>query len=119
MLLYLTYRHEARQLIQSKEIGDLNGENILQRIQGLIENLPSIRQAAIVQVQKAQYKQKQLYDRKIQKITEFSIGDKVFDWNVVKLCTLAGQVILTPISIKLLKRYYNRQGINIRESTLN
>ncbi|CAG8718090.1 27176_t:CDS:2, partial [Dentiscutata erythropus] len=48
--------------------------------------------------------QKQLHDRKIQNITEFGIGEKVFDWNVVKLRTMEGQVVSTPISTSLIKK---------------
>ncbi|CAG8686560.1 15866_t:CDS:2, partial [Dentiscutata heterogama] len=80
----------------------------------------------------AQNRQKQLHDRKIQNITEFGIGEKVlvyrasrqynrsvklepkwsgpyyihqvFDWNVVKLRTMEGQVVSTPISTSLIKK---------------
>ncbi|CAG8738160.1 7942_t:CDS:2 [Dentiscutata erythropus] len=48
-----------------------------QRVRGLVDTLPVICQAAFFQVQKAQNRQKQLHDRKIQNITEFGIGEKV------------------------------------------
>ncbi|CAG8809170.1 27521_t:CDS:2, partial [Dentiscutata erythropus] len=91
----------TRQLIQSSESV---GENIAQRVRGLVNMLLVIHQAAIFQVQKAQNRQKQLHDRKIQNITEFGIGKKVFDWNVVKLRTMEGQVVSTPISTSLIKK---------------
>ncbi|CAG8556767.1 24383_t:CDS:2 [Dentiscutata erythropus] len=93
-----------------------------QRVRGLVDTLLVIRQAAIFQVQKAQNRQKQLHDRKIQNITEFGIGEKVlvfFDWKVVKLCTMEGQVVSTPISTSLIKKYRDRQRDTERERILN
>ncbi|CAG8805578.1 818_t:CDS:1, partial [Dentiscutata erythropus] len=113
------------------------GETIAQRVRGLVDMLPVIRQAAIFQVQKAQNRQKQLHNRKIQNITELGIEEKVlvyrasrqynrsvklelkwlgsyyihqvFDWNVIKLRTMEGQVVSTPISTSLIKKYRDRQ----------
>lgn len=131
---YLTYGREARLPIDYKENEEVT---ILDRLNQLIEKLPFIREQTRKQIQKVQQKQKDLHDQQITYETQFAIGDKVLmydaakdkQWSgklnpkwkgpfyihnilpngVYKLRTLDGKVLATPINIKLLKPYHDRQ----------
>ena len=110
--------------------------NLLSRLYTLLEDLPQAQEDARRNISRAQRKQKERYDRKVNPDRTFRIGDKVLIYDAArdkhftgklkpkwkgpyyvheilkngayKLRTMDGKVLAAPINIYLLKKYYDR-----------
>ncbi|CAB4443481.1 unnamed protein product [Rhizophagus irregularis] len=134
---YLIYGREMKTLL------NLEDENvtITQRINSLIEELPSIRNQAKGNIGKSQEKQKKYHDKKHKTKKNFQIGDKVLYYNAAKekqwsgkleekwkgpyyihetiskgsykIKTMEGKILKTPVNGELLKEYIDRSNFEV------
>jgi hypothetical protein len=133
---YLVYGREER-LIMDDEIS--KETTMMQRVNMLIEELPKLRNKAKGEIEKSQEKQKDYHDRIMKLKESFEIGDQVLYYKMAKekqwsgklednwkgpyyihevklngaykLKELDGRILKTPVSGKLLKKYFSRQMI--------
>ncbi|GBB87854.1 hypothetical protein RclHR1_14350003 [Rhizophagus clarus] len=113
---------------------------IKERITGLIEELPSVRNKAKENIKKSQENQKKYYDQKRLK-EGFNIGDKVLYYDASKekqwsgkleekwkgpyyiheiinkgsyrIKTMEGKIMKTPVNRELLKEYIDRRNFEV------
>jgi transposase InsO family protein len=131
---FLVYGREAKLPLDSLNLE--REHNLLSRIGNLIDDLPENREIAKQHIEIAQYKQKEMYDRHINKEQHFQIGQKVLYFKAAqdqqrtgkllpkwkgpyfiheiqphgsyKLRTLDNKLLKSPINGSLLKQYYER-----------
>ncbi|CAB4443573.1 unnamed protein product [Rhizophagus irregularis] len=134
---YLIYGRKMKTLL------NLEDENvtITQRINSLIDELPSIRNQAKENIGKSQEKQKKYHDKKYKTKKNFQIGDKVLYYNAAKekqwsgkleekwkgpyyvhktiskgsyrIKTMEGKILKTPVNGELLKEYIDRSNFEV------
>ena len=134
---YLIYGRQMKTLL------NLEDENvtITQRINSLIDELPSIRNQAKGNIGKSQEKQKKYHDKKYKMKKNFQIGDKVLYYNAAKekqwsgkleekwkgpyyihetiskgsykIKTMEGKILKTPANGELLKEYIDRSNFEV------
>src|SRR3954453_4392502 len=84
-LFVLTYGREARFPLDTlDEKGKQRSEVMYDRIQTIINYLPSVRETTRQQIQKQQQKQKDRHDQHLKKEVNFQIGDKVLLYDAKK-----------------------------------
>ena len=131
---YLIYGRQMKTLLnlEDKEI------TMVERINGLIEELPKIRNQAKENIRKSQEKQKLYHDKRNKLKKNFQIGDKVLYYDAAKekqwsgkleekwkgsyyihevllngsysLKDKEGRILKTPVNGELLKKYYSRKN---------
>jgi transposase InsO family protein len=132
---YLEYGRKARLPINDEEYEE---KSIKERIIGLIEELPIIRNKAKMKSRINQGKREEYFNKKIKKEHNFEIGDKVLYYNAAKekqwsgkldekwkgpyyihrkllkgsyeIKDLNGKIMKTPVNGELLKEYFDREG---------
>ena len=129
---YLVYGREAKLPVDPPE---MEGEqNLITRLNELVIEAPIIRQEAVEQIEFAQQKQKEMYDKQIKKEQHFNIGQKVLYYNApqdgrhtgkllpkwkgpyfihdvgqngsYRIRTIDGKLLKSPINGILLKSYH-------------
>ncbi|CAB4434111.1 unnamed protein product [Rhizophagus irregularis] len=134
---YLIYGREMKTLLNLKD----EDVTITQRINSLIDELPSIRNQAKENIGKSQEKQKKYHDKKYKMKKNFQIGDKVLYYNAAKekqwsgkleekwkgpyyvhekiskgsyrIKTMEGKILKTPVNGELLKEYIDRSNFEV------
>ncbi|PKC04105.1 hypothetical protein RhiirA5_379649 [Rhizophagus irregularis] len=114
---------------------------MVDRINGLIEELPIIRNQARDNIEKSQEKQKLYHDKKNKLKKDFQIGDKVLYYDAAKekqwsgkleekwkgpyyiheiiykgsykIKTIKGKILKTPVNGELLKEYIDRTNFEV------
>jgi hypothetical protein len=136
---YLIYRREMKTLLnlENEEV------TIMQRINNLIEELPSIRNQAKKKkkIERSQEKQKKYHNEKYKTKKNFQIGDKVLYYDAMKekqwsgkleekwkgpyyiyeiifkgsykIKTMEGEIQRTPVNGELLKEYTDRSNFEV------
>ena len=128
---YLVYGREAKLPMDAQEL--ISEQNLLTRLDELIENTQLVRQKAKEQIEFAQEKQKGVYDKQIRRVDHFDMGQKVLYYNApldnqhtgkllpkwkgpyfvheirsdgsYRLRTIDGKLLRSPINGTLLKSY--------------
>ncbi|GBC22609.2 DDE-type integrase/transposase/recombinase [Rhizophagus irregularis DAOM 181602=DAOM 197198] len=100
--------------LEDKEI------TMAERVNGLIEGLPNIRNQAKENVRKSQEKQKSYHDKKNRIKQKLQIGDKVLYYDAAKekqwsgkIKTMEGKILKTPVNGELLKEYIDRTNFEV------
>ncbi|GET62386.1 DDE-type integrase/transposase/recombinase [Rhizophagus irregularis DAOM 181602=DAOM 197198] len=134
---YLIYGRQMKTLLdlEDKEI------TMAERVNGLIEGLPNIRNQAKENVRKSQEKQKSYHDKKNRIKQKLQIGDKVLYYDAAKekqwsgkleekwkgpyyvheiiskgsyrIKTMEGKILKTPVNGELLKEYIDRTNFEV------
>jgi Integrase zinc binding domain/Integrase core domain len=132
---FLVYGRNAK--LPTDDLSVTN-DNLIDRIQNLVDNVPHIRAQTRERITESQSKQKRKHDAKLRKILNFNIGDKVLYYDAAKekqwsgklnpkwkgpyyvhevlingsykLRSMEGRVLLTPVNGNLLKPYADRQN---------
>ncbi|GBC29374.2 DDE-type integrase/transposase/recombinase [Rhizophagus irregularis DAOM 181602=DAOM 197198] len=134
---YLIYGRQMKTLLdlEDKEI------TMAERVNGLIEGLPNIRNQAKENVRKSQEKQKSYHDKKNRIKQKLQIGDKVLYYDAAKekqwsgkleekwkgpyyvheiiskgsyrIKTMEGKILKTPVNGELLKEYMDRTNFEV------
>ncbi|CAB4418816.1 unnamed protein product [Rhizophagus irregularis] len=134
---YLIYGRQTKTLLnlEDKEI------TMTERTNGLIEELPNIRNQAKENIEKSQEKQKSYHDKKNKIKQRFRIEDKVLYYDAAKekqwsgkleekwkgpyyvheiiskgsykIKTMEGRILRTPVNGELLKEYIDRTNFEV------